>query len=318
MLTLVVLAGQSHQLQAVPVGGQSEGHGVVGVVGAHELGGVDDDLVHIGGVGVADLGAADDDALAGLAVDADAVDVSLDNMDELVGIGLHMSALILGVAGALHVGLGAVADQIVLLAVGDVLEQTAVVLGAAGLIAVIGDGVQGVHGVGAHAALHAAAHAVADQTGHELLLQQVFLGAVDVGAAVNDLALHAGDLRGGQAHICVTGVIGGVVALLHDVGAAGDPVGQIALSALLAVGTIDLLAVQIDVGLHLQQTSNVLFVCANTIGRHNTFLHFTIFFRLLETIYVKPQTVLHTLVKGPNIEKMVFSLQRRCPPSQLN
>ena len=49
VLALVMLAGQRHQLDAVPVGGQSEGDGIVGVVGAHELGGVDNDLVHIGG-----------------------------------------------------------------------------------------------------------------------------------------------------------------------------------------------------------------------------------------------------------------------------
>ena len=43
------------------------------------------------------------------------------------------------------------------------------VLGAAGLVTVIGDGEQGVHGVRSHTALHASAHAVADQTRHQLL-----------------------------------------------------------------------------------------------------------------------------------------------------
>ena len=119
---------QSHQLDAGPVGRQSEGDSIVRVVGAHELGGIDDDLVHIGGVGVADLGAPDDDALAGLAINADTVHIGLHHMDELIGIGLHVSTLVLGVTGALHVGLSAVAHQVVLLAVLDVLQQTAVIL----------------------------------------------------------------------------------------------------------------------------------------------------------------------------------------------
>ena len=302
VLALVVLAGQSHQLDAVPVSRQGESHGVVGVVGTHELGGVDDDLVHIGGVGVADLGAANDDALAGLAVHADAVHIGLHHMDELVGVGLHMGALILGVAGTLHIGLGAVAHQVVLLAVGDVLEQAAVVLSAAGLVAVVGDGVQGVHGVGTHAALHAAAHTVADQAGHQLLLQQVLLGAVDVGATVDDLTLHAGDLGLGQADVGVGRIVGSVVALLHDIGAALDPVGQVTLRALLAVGAVDLLPVQIDVGLHLQQALFVLLIGANTIGRHVTFLHFTIFFRLLE-VYVKTRNRFYTHNQGSKHRK---------------
>ena len=194
-------------------------------------------------------------------------------MDELVGVGLHMGALILGVAGTLHIGLGAVAHQVVLLAVGDVLEQAAVVLSAAGLVAVVGDGEQSVEGVRAHAALHTAAHTVADQAGHQLLLQQVLLGAVDVGAAVDDLTLHAGDLGLGQADVGVGRIVGSVVALLHDIGAALDPVGQVTLRALLAVGAVDLLPVQIDVGLHLQQALFVLLIGANTVFRHFDFLH---------------------------------------------
>jgi hypothetical protein len=61
---------------------------------------------------------------------------------ELIGVGLLVRSLVLGVTGALHVGLGAVADQIILLAVLDVSLETLVVLGAAGLVAVIGDGEQ--------------------------------------------------------------------------------------------------------------------------------------------------------------------------------
>ena len=258
-VALVVLAGQSHQLDAVPVGGQGEGNGVLGVFAVHELGGVDDDLVHIGSVGVADLGAPDDDALGGGAVDVHAVHVSGNDVHELIGVGLLVRSLVLGVTGALHVGLGAVADQIILLAVLDVSLETLVVLGAAGLVAVIGDGEQSVHGVSAHAALHAAAHPVTDQTGHELLLQQVIHALVDVGAAVVNGAVGILD----HAHISILGIVGGVVALLHDIGAAHDPVGQVTLCALLAVGTVDLLAVQVDVGLHFQEPLFVLFISSD-------------------------------------------------------
>ena len=147
------------------------------------------------------------------------------------------------------------------------------ILGAAGLIAVIGDGEQGVQSVGAHAALHAAAHAVADQAGHELLLQQVLLGVMDMGGTVNGVA---GDMTGGGADVGVSGVIGSLVALAHDVGAAHDPVGQIALSALLAVGTVQLLSVEIDVGLHRQQAGLVRLIGANTIFCHFYFLQYSL------------------------------------------
>ena len=182
-----------------------------------------------------------------------------------------MGALILRVAGALHIRLRAVADKVVLLAVGNVLEQALMILGAAGRVAVIGHGVQGVHGVGAHAALHAAADTMADQTGHELLLQQIFLRVVDVGRAVDDRALHAGDVRLGQAHVRIAGVVRRVIALLHDVGTALDPVRQVAAFALDAVGAVELLAVQIHVRLHGEQTRFVLLIGSDILFRH--FLH---------------------------------------------
>ena len=212
-------------------------------------------------------------------------------MEELIGVGLHVGALILGVAGALHVGLGAVADQVVVLAVLQVLVQALVVLGAAGLVAVVGDGEQGVEGVRAHAALHTAAHPVADQAGHQLLLQQVLLGVVDMGGTVDGVA---GQVAGDGAHVGVAGVVGRVIALLHDIGAAHDPVGQVALRALLAVGTVQLLAVQVDVGLHLQQTLFVRLVGANTVFRHFDFLHI-----LLALPHIKI-----FLITGPNFQPL--------------
>ena len=183
-------------------------------------------------------------------------------MHELVGVRLHMRSLILGITGALHVGLGTVADEVVLLAVLDVLVESCVVLSTARLVAVIGHGEQRVQGVGAHAALHAAAHTVADEPGHELLLQQIIHGLVDVGAAVVDGTVRVLD----YADIRVLGVVGGVVTLLHNIGAADDPGRQIAVS----VGTVNLLAVEIDVGLHLQQTSLVLFISTDSHWDHTS------------------------------------------------
>ena len=171
-----------------------------------------------------------------------------------------MSSLVLGVTGTLYVGLCAVADKVILLAVLDVLLQSCMILSTTCLIAVIGDGEQSVQSVSAHAALHAAAHTMTDQTSHELLLQQVIHGLVDVGAAV--VYGTVGILN--YADICIIGIVGSVVALLHNIGAADDPVSQIALSAGLAVGTVDLLAVQVDVGLHSQQSSLVLFISTDS------------------------------------------------------
>ena len=258
--SLVMLAGQSHQLNAFPVCGQSESNSVLSVLGIHELGGVDNDLVNVRSVGVADLRTADNDALGGGAVDVYAVNVGSNHMNELVGIGLHMRSLVLGVTGTLHVGLCAVADKVILLAVLDVLLQSCMILSTTCLVAVVGDGEQSVQGVGAHAALHAAAYTMTDQTGHELLLQQIIHGLVDVGATVVNGTV--GILH--HADICVIGIVCGVVALLHNIGAADNPVSQIALSAGLAVGTVNLLAVEIDVRLHSQQSCFVLFVSTDS------------------------------------------------------
>ena len=87
--SLVMLAGQSHQLDAVPVSGQSKSNSILSVLGIHELGGQSDDLVYIGSTGVANLGAADNDTLGGGAVDVYTVNVGSNNMDELIGVGLQ-------------------------------------------------------------------------------------------------------------------------------------------------------------------------------------------------------------------------------------
>jgi hypothetical protein len=262
VLTLVVLAGQSHQLYAFPVSRKCEGHSVIGVVGAHKLCGQSNDLVHVRCAGVADLSAANLNALAGLAVNTDTVNISCDNVEELIRVRLHMSSLILGISGTLNVSLSAVADKVIFLAICDILQQTLMVLGAAGLIAVICDRIQCVQSIRAHAALHAAANAMADKASHELLLQQIILGMVNVGAAVYLFTLHAGDVGFRYADVSIARIVSRVIALLHNVSTAYDPVGQVTLGALLAVGTVNLLAVQIHVGLHVQKPFLILFVCS--------------------------------------------------------
>ena len=264
--SLVMLTGQSHQLDAVPVSGQSKGNRIVTVLRIHKLGGEGNDLIHIRSAGVADLRTADNDALGGGAVDVHAVYIGINDVEELVGIGLHMSSLVLGVTGTLHIGLCAVADQVLLLAVLNVLLETGVILGAASLVAVVGNGEQSVQSIGAHAALHTSANTMANQTGHELLLQQVFHRLMNVGGTVVNGAIGLFY----HADITVIGVICGVVALLHDIGTADNPVSQIALSAGLAVGTVNLLAVEVDVGLHVEKPLFVLLVSANCHLRYTS------------------------------------------------
>jgi hypothetical protein len=166
-----------------------------------------------------------------------------------------MSTLILGVPRTLDIGLCAVADEVLLLAVLNVLLETLMILGAAGLVAVIGDREQGVEGIGAHAALHTAANAVADEPGHELLLQQVLHRLVDMGGAV----VHGAVGLLYHADIPILGVVGGVIALLHNVGAADDPVSEITVT----IGTVNLLAVQVDIGLHGKKPSFVLLISSD-------------------------------------------------------
>jgi hypothetical protein len=61
--------------------------------------------------------------LPGFAIQADSVHIGLNNVNELVGVRLHMSALILRVTGTLNIRLCAVTDQVVVLAVLYVFEQ---------------------------------------------------------------------------------------------------------------------------------------------------------------------------------------------------
>ena len=187
VLALVAQAGQGHLLDALPVAGQREGDRVFGFGRAHEAGRQGDDLVGVGSHRVADLGATHDHA----------VRLDFDDAQVLVGIGLLAGAK---AADALDVGLGAATDDVVLLPVAEHLLEPLVVVGAAGLVAVVGDDLESVERVDAHAALDAAADPVAEQPGHELLLEQVVFRAMDIGETVD---LLTGEVRSGRADVLV-------------------------------------------------------------------------------------------------------------------
>ena len=168
-------------------------------------------------------------------------------MQEHIRIGLLVSSLILGVAASLDVCLRAVADQVVFLAVLQIFEESVIVLGPCRLVAVIGYNSDRVQSVCAHAALHAAAHMVADQLGHQLFLQEVVLGLMDVCAAVDDLT---GDMGLHLTYVRVSGVVRDVVALLHDPEAA----------LVAAAHAVQALPVEIYVGAHLLHSLDILFI----------------------------------------------------------
>ena len=222
VLTLVMLTGQSHQLDAGPVCRQSEGQSIGSIILAHKLGGINNDLINIGSAGVADLCTANDDTLAGLAVDADAIHVHLNDMDELIRVGLHVSALVLRIARTLHIGLSTVAHQIVLLTVLNVLCQTIEVVCTAGLITVIGNREDSVQSIGTHAALHATTDTMTDQTSHQLLLQQIIHGVMNMRRAID---VVTGDVAFCNTNILITRIICCFIAFAHNIGAANNPVG---------------------------------------------------------------------------------------------
>ena len=102
----------------------------------------------------------------------------------------------------------------------------------------VGNVVDGVGGVDAHAALDAAAHLLAEHAGHVLFLVQVVRVLMNVGEAVDALA---GEVRNGRAQLLVLRlgrlIIGGA-----------DGVEAVHLQF---VRPVDQLAVEIDVSLHL-------------------------------------------------------------------
>jgi len=275
MGSLVVQPRKSHQLYAVPVPGKGKGHCIVRIVRPHKLGGIYNNFIHIGSIGVTDFGSPHNNPLTGFAVHPDSIHVCFHHMNKGIRVWLHVSSLVLGIAGAFHIGLGTVTYQVVFLAVFNIFQKSLMILCAAGLITVIGNGIQSVHGIGSHAALHTATYTMADQTGHQLLFQQILLAVVNVRTAIDRFSC---DVRSGYTHICIIRVIGHIITLLHHIGAALNPVCQISLSPFLSVGAVHAFAVHIYIGFHFQKTFFILFVCTDC---HNFLPSFSQWFLLL-------------------------------------
>ncbi len=221
-------------LQPVPVSRNGEGHGIVLVLGAQGPGGDDQDFIGHGGLGNVDLAA----------VDHDPVLQSL--LDPHVGAGIRL----VGRAEhpvALHVGLGAAADQVFRLEAGEPLLEVLMVLGGAvvHLVRLVGDVVDGVRSVDPHAALDAAADLLAEHARHVLFLVQVVLVLMDVGEAVDPLARQMGN---GRAQILI-------LRLGRLVIGRADGVEAIHLEF---VRPVDQLAVVVKIPFHLGQTLDVI------------------------------------------------------------
>ena len=230
LAVVVGLAAEDVQ-HALGVHRNGAADGVLGLVLLHAHGGHDEHLVAVDHAGHVGLCAPDDDAVIPL----------FHHMDEQVGILLLAGPQ---AAVALHVGHGAGDHQVVLLHVLQILLEPLMVVGTHGLIDLVGDGVGGVHGVEAHAALIAGAGLLGDHPQHLHLLHQILGGLVDVGEAVD---LLTGQVGGGGHQLLVLlharqGVgHGGGVDVTTDEGVVDEGLG------------IQQLALQIDLDLPAAQ-----------------------------------------------------------------
>ena len=183
------------------------------------------------------LGAPDDDAVLPL----------FHHMDEHVRI--HLLARTQA-AVALDVGHGAGHHPVIVLDLDEELLEPLVVIGAQRLIALVGNGVGGVHGVEAHAALIAGTGLLGDGTQHLGLFHQVIHRLVDVGETVD---LMTGEVGGGGHEILVLRVArqgvghGGGVHMAPDEGMIDDG------------GAVQQLALHIDADLPLAEAVFVFF-----------------------------------------------------------
>jgi hypothetical protein len=171
------------------------------------------------------------------ATDDDAIRPAFLDVDIDVGVGLVGRPQ---QAVALHVGLGAAAHEVLRLEAGEPLLEVLVVLGGTivRFVGFVGDVVDRVGGVDAHAALDTTADLLAKHAGHVLLPVQVVGVLVNVGEAANPLSCEMGD---GRAQLFVLG-LGCFVE--------GSPDGLEAVHLPL-VGAVDELTVEVDVPPHL-------------------------------------------------------------------
>ena len=96
-----------------------------------------------------------------------------------------------------------------------------------------------------------------------------------MGASVD---LFPGYVGGGDAYIRIVGIIGHIITLLHYIGAALDPVGQITFRTFLSIGTVHACSVEIYVGFHFQETLFILFICTDCHGLYLPFLFIYFFY----------------------------------------
>ena len=150
-------------------------------------------------------------------------------------------------AVALRIGHGAVGHEVALLEVLDVLPEALVVLGAPGLVGLVGHGVQRVDGVHAHAALEARARLLAQQALHLDLLREVVGGLMDMRKAVD---LGAGEMAHGEHEVFVLGVARELVRRRDAVDAGAD-------HRMVDV-VVDLLAEEIDLQVQVGKALNEL------------------------------------------------------------
>ena len=197
---VAALAADNHK-ETLGVQGHREGDGIVLVVGAHGLGGHDDDLVGVDDAGLMGFGAADHHA----------VGTAFHHVEEEIRIGLLMRGL--GTV-ALGVGHGAVHGQVVLLAIEHKLFEVFMVGGAVLFVNFIGGGVLGVECIHANAALEAGGGLLAQQALHLHLVPEILGGAMDVGEAVDALAGLGGDHR---HQVLILGHLCQVVGHAHGV-----------------------------------------------------------------------------------------------------
>ena len=120
------------------------------------------------------------------------------------------------------------------------------------LVCLEGSGIDGVQGVGAHAALNAHTGLPAQGPGHILFFMEIVRALMDMAETVDRLSRQVG--RGG-AQILQLRIIDSVKGNTHHV----------EHRSLNLVITVDLFAVVIDVSPHLPKPFNVLFSCSHCI-----------------------------------------------------
>ena len=152
----------------------------------------------------------------------------------------------------LDVCLSAAAHQVFGLEASEPFLEVLMVLGSTVVLLVrfVGNVIDGVGTVYTHAALDAAAHLLAEQTGHVLLFVQVFGAMMDVSIAVDSLT---GEMRDGGAQVLV-------LRPGCFIKSGADGIDAVHLELICAV---DQLAVEVEVPLHLGQAFDILLFCSH-------------------------------------------------------